>query len=156
MPFKKKPTNPDRVGLSLHKHLVPHVLEKSKALDMNPNEFVNGCVEDCVSGMLAAKDPGPGSPSIVNNYRLRVGTDPQPIAQRLNATEYALLRSLDEVLYDLNLAKDGILDGKSTSTILSSAILELIQQYRAKRSDLIAQAQLIGKEPVYRAPQIGI
>jgi hypothetical protein len=29
MLFKKKPTNPDRVGLSLHKHLTPHVLEMS-------------------------------------------------------------------------------------------------------------------------------
>ncbi|MDI1336458.1 MAG: hypothetical protein PSU94_09795 [Lacunisphaera sp.] len=152
----KKPIAPDRVGLSLHKHLVPHVLEKAPVLDMNPNEFVNACVEQCVEGMLAEKDAGPGCPPIVYNYRLRTAVDPQPISQRFNVAEYALLRGLDEVLYDLNLAKECVLTGKTTSAILSPAILELLQQYREKRSHLIAQAQLFGKGPVYPAPQLGI
>jgi hypothetical protein len=156
MLFKKKSTNPDRVGLSLRKHLTPHVLEKSETLDMNPNEFVNVCVEQCVEGMLAQKDPGPGSPPIVYKYRLQTGKDPQPISQRFNAEEYALLRGLDELLYDFNLAKECVLTGKTTSAILTPAILELIEKYREKRSHLISQTQLFGKAPVYPAPQLGM
>jgi len=63
----KKPIAPDRVGLSLHKHLVPEVLEKAPALEMNPNEFVNACVEACVNAMLQKNDPGPGRPEIGMN-----------------------------------------------------------------------------------------
>ena len=156
MPLKKKPTNPDRVGLSLHKHLTPHVLEMSSTLDMNPNEFVNACVEQCVEGMIAEKDPGPGCPPIIYKYRLQTGKDPQPMSQRFNAADYALLRGLDELLYDFNLAKECVLTGKVTSAILTPAILELIEKYREQRTHLISQAQLFDKGPVYPAPQLGI
>ncbi|MBL9218150.1 MAG: hypothetical protein JNG82_06665 [Opitutaceae bacterium] len=153
---KKKPTNPDRVGLSLHKHLTPHVLELSGALDMNPNEFVNACVEQCVEGMLQEKDPGPGSPPIVYRYRLQTGKDPQPISQRFNAEEYALLRGLEELLYDFNLAKECVLTGKTTGAILTPAILELVGKYRELRSQLIAGTKIPGNGSVYPAPQTGM
>lgn len=152
----KKPETPDRVGLSLHKDLVPHVLEKSSVLDMNPNAFVNACVEQCVNGMIVESGPGTGAPPIVYKYRSVTGMDRQPVSQRFNNAEYALLRALDEVLYDMNLAKDCVMSGKSTSAILSPAILELLQKYREQRSHLIAQAQLFGKGPIYPAPMTGI
>lgn len=152
----KKPEAPERIGLSLHKDLVPHVLEKSSVLDMNPNAFVNACVEQCVNGMVLPTDPGTGAPPIVYKYRSLIGMDPQPVSQRFNAADYALLRTLDEVLYDMNLAKDCVMSGKSTSAILSQAILDLLQKYREQRSHLITQAQLFGKGPIYPAPQTGI
>jgi hypothetical protein len=154
MQFKKKSTNPDRVGLSLHKQLVPHVLEKAPVLNMNPNEFVNECVEECINGMIMKDEPGPGAPHVVREYRSRTGMTPQPVSQRFNDAEYAMLRALDEVLYDLNLAKDCLLTGRTTSAILSPAILELLQKYREQRSHLITQAQLFGKGPIYPAPKL--
>ena len=157
LPMKnKKSIAPDRVGLSLHKHLVPHVLEKAPVLDMNPNEFVNACVEECVNAMIVKDEPGPGAPRVVHEYRTRAGMTPQPTSQRFSGAEYALLRSLEEVIYDMNMAKDCMLSGKSTSAILSPAIIELLQKYREQRSHLITQAQLFGKAPVYPAPQLGI
>jgi hypothetical protein len=54
------------------------------------------------------------------------------------------------------LAKECVLTGKTTSAILTPAILELIEKYREKRSHLISQTQLFGKAPVYPAPQLGM
>ncbi|MDI1342840.1 MAG: hypothetical protein PSV22_01895 [Pseudolabrys sp.] len=156
MPFKNKSNPPDRIGLSLHKHLVPHVLEKAPVLNMNPNEFVNACVKDCVNGMTVDKDPGPGAPGIVQEYRSRSGMNPQPVSQRFNDAEYALLRSLDEILYDLNLAKECVLSGTTTSAILSPAIIELLRTYQQHRSLLLARAPLFDGKKGYQASQTGI
>ncbi len=155
MLFKKKPTNPDRVGLSLHKHLTPHVLKKSEVLGMNPNEFVNACVEQCVERMESQDEPGPGTPILVHRYRQQIGRDPQPISQRLTAEEYALVRGLEEVLYDLNLAKRCVLEHLSTNAVMSDEVLEFIRQYREKRTKLIGQSMLPGNKP-HPAPQTGI
>lgn len=155
MPLKKKSTNPDRVGLSLHKHLTPHVLEMSSTLDMNPNEFVNACVEQCVERMIGQDEPGPGAPTLIYRYRQMTGRDPQPISQRLTAEEYALVRGLEEVLYDLNLAKRCVLDHLSIDAVMSDAVRELLQQYREKRTMLIAQSMTPGNK-AYPAPQTGI
>lgn len=157
IPMKNKQSiAPDRVGLSLHKHLVPHVLEKAPVLDMNPNEFVNACVEECVNGMIVKDQPGPGAPRVVHEYRTRSGMTPQPASQRFSGAEYALLRSLEEVIYDLNLAKDCVLSGKSTSAILSPAIIELLRKYQEHRSLLLASAQTFNGKQGYPSPQTGI
>ena len=152
----KKQDAPDRVGLSLHKHLVPHVLEKAHVLNMNPNEFVNECVEECVNGMIMKDDPGLSAPHMVREYRSRTGMTPQPISQRFNAADYALLRGLEELLYDFNVAKECVLTGKTTSAILTPAILELIEKYREKRSLLITQSKMPGNGPIHPAPQLGV
>jgi len=157
IPMKnKKAMAHDRVGLSLHKHLVPHVLEKAEVLDMNPNEFVNACVEECVNGMIVKDQPGPGAPRVVHEYRTRSGMTPQPASQRFSGAEYALLRSLEEVIYDLSLAKDCVLSGKSTSAILSPAIIELLRKYQEHRSLLLAGAPMVEGKQGYPAPQTGI
>ena len=152
----KKPANPDRVGLSLHKHLVSHVLEKAPVVGMNPNEFVNHCVEECVNGMIASGDPGPGAPGIVKKYRSLTGKDAQPVSQRLNGAEYALLRSLEEILYDLQLAKDCVLSRNRTSAILSPAIIELLRKYQEHRTLLLGATPLFDGNQGYPAPQTGI
>ena len=151
----KKPANPDRIGLSLHKHLVSHVLEKASVVGMNPNEFVNRCVEECVNGMIVTDDPGPGAPGIVSKYRSLTGKNPQPVSQRFNDAEYALLRSLEEILYDLQMAKDCVLSGAKTSAILSPAIIELLRKYQAHRTLLLGVASARGEKP-YPAPHTGI
>ena len=151
----KKPANPARVGLSLHKHLVSHVLEKAPVVGMNPNEFVNHCVEECVNGMIVTNEPGPGAPGIVYKYRSLTGKDPQPVSQRFNDAEYALLRSLEEILYDLQLAKDCVISGAKTSAILSPAIVELLRKYQAHRTLLLGVAEVRGEKP-YPAPHTGI
>lgn len=142
----KKSIAPDRVGLSLHKHLVPHVLEKAPVLDMNPNEFVNACVEECVNGMIVKDEPGPGAPPFIHEYRSRMGITPQPVSQRFSDKEYALLRSLEEIIYDLNHAKQCVVSGETTSPILSPAIIELIRKYQEHRSLLLASAPMFGSK----------
>ena len=151
----KKSANPDRVGLSLHKHLVSHVLEKAPVVGMNPNEFVNHCVEECVNGMIARGDPGPGEPGIVNKYRSLTGKNPQPVSQRFNDAEFALLRSLEEILYDLHLAKESVLSRTRTSAVLSPAIIELLRKYQEHRTLLLGAAWVRGEKP-YPAPHTGI
>ncbi len=155
MLFKKKPTNPERVGLSLHKELTPYVLELSETLGMNPNEFVNACTEHCIELMISKNEPGTGAPAFVYSYREMTGRDPLPVSQRLSAEQFALLRGLDEVLYDLNLAKKCVLEKLSIDTVMNDAVRELLQQYREKRSALIARASVPGGKP-YPAPQTGI
>jgi hypothetical protein len=152
----KKPANPDRVGLSLHKHLVSHVLEKAPVVGMNPNEFVNHCVEECVNGMTIAADPGPGAPGIVKKYRSLTGKDAQPVSQRLSGAEYALLRSLEEILYDLQLAKDCVVSRTRTSAILSPAIIELLRKYQEHRTLLLGATPLFDGKQGYPAPRTGI
>ena len=151
----KKPANPDRVGLSLHKHLVSHVLEKASVVGMNPNQFVNQCVEECVNGMITTNEPGAGAPGIVYKYRSLTGKDPQPVSQRFNDAEYALLRSLEEILYDLQLAKDCVISGATTSAILSPAIVELLRKYQEHRTLLLGTAEVRGEKP-HPAPRTGI
>ena len=152
----KQPANPDRIGLSLHKHLVSHVLEKAPVVGMNPNEFVNHCVEECVNGMIARGDPGPGAPGIVNKYRSLTGKNPQPVSQRFTDAEYALLRSLEEILYDLQLAKDCVISGAKTSAILSPAIIELLRKYQEHRTRLLGATPLFDGKQRYPAQLTGI
>ena len=151
----KKPAAPDRVGLSLHKHLVPEVLDKAPVLDMNSNEFVNACVEECVNAMLMKEDPGPGAPGIVHEYRSRTGRTPPPASLRLNGAEYALLRSLEEILYDLKLAKECVLTRSRTSAILTPAIIELLRKYQEHRTLLLGAGSPSGGKQ-YPAPFISM
>lgn len=152
----KKSAVPDRVGLTLHKHLVPEVLAKAPVLDMNPNEFVNACIEECVNAMLLKEDPGPGAPGIVHEYRSRTGKTSPPAALRLNGAEYALLRSLEEILYDLKLARECVLTRSRTSAILTPAIVELLRKYQEHRTLLLGAAPIYDGMQGYPAPQTGI
>ena len=157
MKFKfKKSAPPDRVGLTLHKHLVPEVLDKAPVLNMNPNEFVNACVEECVNAMLLKENPGPGAPGIVHEYRSRIGKNAPPVSQRFNGEEYALLRSLEEILYDLNLAKECVLTGSRTSAILTPAIVELLRKYQEHRTLLLGHMPMYDGKQGYPAPVTGL
>lgn len=152
----KKTASPDRVGLTLHKHLVPEVLDKAPVLDMNPNEFVNACIEECVNAMLLKEDPGPGAPGIVHEYRSRTGKTSPPASLRLNGAEYALLRSLEEILYDLKLAKECVLTRSRASAILTPAIVELLRKYQEHRTLLLGTTPMYDSKQDYPAPQTGI
>lgn len=152
----KKSAPSDRVGLSLHKHLVPEVLDKAPVLDMNPNEFVNACVEECVNAMLLKEDPGPGAPGMVHEYRSRTGKTPPPASLRLSGAEYALLRSLEEILYDLKLAKECVLTRSRTSAILTPAIVELLRKYQEHRTLLLSVTPMYDGKHGYPAPHTGM
>lgn len=142
LPMKiKQPKAPERVGLSLHKHLVPHVVEKAPVLGMNPNEFVNTCVEDCVNGMLQKGDPGPGAPWIVTEYRKRAGIDAQPTVLQLSAAQFALVRALDEVIQDFTVARAIVQTGGTPTAVLGKPVIELVREYRRIRERMLNMAE---------------
>jgi len=153
MPSKKK-SSPERIGLSLHKHLTPHVAEKSAAVGMNPNEFVNACVEQCIEAMVATRDPGPGTPSLVARYREQTGADERTRTRKLTETNYALMRAMDEVLFDLNYAKECLVSGLPLNPAITPAVIELLQQYLIQRAKQIGTSDLAGKR--YAAPRTEI
>ena len=69
--------------------------------------------------------------------------------------EESLDQVLEEILYDLQLAKDCVLSGAKTSAILSPAIVELLRKYQEHRTLLLGAASARGKKP-YPAPHTGI
>ncbi len=150
MPSKKK-TSPERIGLSLHKHLTPHVAEKSAVLAMNPNEFVNTGVEQCIEAMISQRDPGPGAPSLVALYREQTGKGEKTQSGKLTETNYALLRALDEAIYDLRYARESLISGLPLNPVMTPAVIELLQQFLMLRARLIGTSDLAGKP--YHAPR---
>ena len=139
--MNKKKSTPPRVGLSLHKHLVSEVLHKSEVLGMNPNEFVNQCVQECTDIMSEPDPVDVTVPLIIEEYRRRQWAEHGPMHKRLNPQQYALVCGIDELQQELsNMRHDLMSLAEDEAPRLDPATFDVIKLFREKRDALMADA----------------
>jgi hypothetical protein len=146
--MKNQKSSTPRIGLSLRKRLVPHVLSKSKVLGMNPNEFVNECVEEC-TGLMDEDNPLDVTvPHLIEEYRTRYRAKGGPMDKRLTPPQYALVSAIDELNRELTCMRHELLSlAKDEAPRIDPATFDVIKFFRERRDALMAEAMTITMPP---------
>lgn len=146
--MKKKKASPQRIGLSLRQKLVPHVVSKSQVLGMNPNEFVNDCVEECTGIMDEANPLDVTIPWIIGEYRRRYRAKGGPMEKRLTPQQYALVSAIDELNQDLTTMRHDVMNlAEDAAPRIDPATFDVIKFFRKQRDALMAEAMAARMPP---------